>query len=196
MSRRLRKNAALQLWIAVALLFGACRGTATYSKVEFEGAALLGVRSQPGWENSSAPLMRFDAAVRPLSWPVGVKASADLSGFFEDDTGPQSLGLGIGLTRTIELVPERLAGSLGVGRLFLSTDNGYIFASETDDWQATYLEAGLYCLVAPASDLSLGLEARYSFGDGPELGTTQLDGNFLDLYLVMKIGWPGRALAP
>lgn len=181
---------------AFVLLLGACRVTAPYGGFELEGAGLLGLRSQHGWENPDAPLIRLDAAARPWSWPVGVKVSTDLSGYFGDDTGEQTIGFGLGLARSFELVPARLAGSLGLGRLFLSTDNGDLFAARSDSWQATYVEAGLYYRVAPASDLSIGLEARYSTGDGPDLGVEELDGDFLDLFLVVQFGWPGRRDTP
>jgi len=176
----------------MALLLGACRGTASGSGFEFEGAALVGLRSQPGWEHEQAPLIHLDAVARPESWPVGVKASTEISGFFGADEGAQTGDLGLGLTGTFELAPGRLAGSLGLGRLFLTTDSGELFAAQSDGWQATYVEAGLYYLVAPASDVSLGLEVRYSTGDGPDLGATRLDGDFLNVFLVVKHGWPGR----
>lgn len=188
--------AAFLPWSAFVLLLGACRVVAPRGGFELEGAGLLGLRSQPGWENSEAPLIRLDAAARPWSWPVGVKVSTDLSGYFGDDTGEQTIGFGLGLARSIELVPARLAGSLGLGHLFFSTDNGDLFAAKSDSWQANYVEAGLYYGIAPASDLTIGLEARYSTGDGPDLGVERLDGDFLDVFLLLQFGWPGRPAAP
>lgn len=182
-------------WLAV-LLVCACRTTTSLGSVEFEGAALFGMRDQPGWANSTAPVMRFDGAVRPCSWPVGVKASTALTGYFGDATGEQSLDLGLGLTSSFELVPDLLSGSVGVGHLFVTTDNGALFGYAHDDWEADYVEAGLYLLLAPSDGLSLGLEMRYSTGDGPLLGMTQRDGDFMDLFLVAGFGLTGGSAAP
>ena len=166
------------------VLVSACRATAQHEQLELDGAVLLGVRDQSGWENSSAPLLHLDGAARPLSWPVGVKLSMSLSGYFGDDTGEQTADFGLGLARSFELVPDRLSASLGAGRLFLSTDSGDLFANESDNWQANYVEAGLYLALDSTGEFTLGLEARYSKGDSPDLGGRQLDGDFLDLYLV------------
>ena len=191
-----RRLAASWRLATLALLLGACRGAAHYGGFELEGASLIGLRRQPGWEHEDAPLLHLDAAARPLSWPVGVKVSTSLSGYFGDAEGAQTGGLGLGLTRSFELMPDRLAGSLGLGRLFLTTDNGDLLVPETDGWQANYVEAGLYWLVEPESEFGIGLEVRYSSGDGPDLGATRLDGDSLDLFLVARFGWPGSRRAP
>ena len=177
-----------KLATALALALGGCRTVVPYEELELDGAVLLGARQQPGWEDESVPVIRIDTALRPSSWPVGVRLSTTLSGYAGDQSGEQSIDLGLGLVRGFELVADRLLASLGAGYLFVATDNAEIFAPESDSWQAPYLEGGLYVPLAPTDGVWLGLEARYSSGDGPELGATRLDGEFLDLYLVVRLG--------
>lgn len=185
--------------LLAALLLCACRSTGAYENFELEGASLLGLRHQPGWENSNVPLLRLDGSLRPWSWPVGVKASATISGFAGDQAGAQSGDLGLGIARSFEIEPGRVSGSLGLGHLFVTTDSGDLFANEHDSWGANYVEGGLYFTLDAASGLALGIEARYSSGDGPQLGATRLDGDFLDLFLVLRFGSsapPPAAAAP
>lgn len=188
----MRRRASIALGCGLALLAGACRSTWRPSEaVELEGAALLGWRQQAGeWENGDVPVEHLDFAARPAAWPVGVELAFDLSGFAGDQTGEQTVGLGVGLVRGFELVPQRLWARLGIGREFLATDNGELFASESDSWQATYLTGGLYTRVGSDVErpMRLGLEARYASGPGPEFSTQALDGEFLDLYLVLAWG--------
>lgn len=172
----------------------ACRTIVPLARGEYEGAALLGWRNQSGWENESAPLIHLDVGWRPAAWPVGLRLSADLSGFSGDDTGEQTASLGLGLTRTLALVPGRLWGSFGVGRLFHDTDNGELFAPENDAWQASYVELGLHTRLDET--LRLGLELRASSGDGPRLGAEELDGDFLDLFPVVTLVRGSPALPP
>ena len=182
-------------WPSVPLAFllaAGCRATVPYERHELDGGVLLGARQQPGWENESVPLIRIDGALRPLSWPVGVRVSTSLSGYAGDQTGEQSIDLGLGLMRNFELMAGGLLASLGAGYLFVATDNAEIFAPESDSWQAPYVEGGLYVPLVPSEGFWLGLEARYSSGDGPELGATELDGQFLDLYLVARLGEKSR----
>jgi hypothetical protein len=187
-------SGAVALWVVLCVC--ACRATTTLENFELEGASLLGGRNQPGWENSSVPLLRFDGSVRPLSWPVGVQVSTTLSGYSGDETGEQSIDLGLGVVRSFEIVPDTLSGSLGIGHLFISTDNGELFANQSDDWQANYIEGGLYFAVGSAGDVSIGIEARYSMGDGPSFDDRQLDGDFLDVYFVVRIGPPAPSPFP
>lgn len=190
MQNRLRPWSSLAAAALLAWCASACRMTTPYPGLDVESAALLGVRNQAGWENSTAPLIRVDAGVRPQRWPVGVQASSALTGFFGDEEGEQTFDFGLGVTRTFTLAEDRLAVSAGLGHLWLTTDNGELFGYESDNWQANYVEAGLYVTIDGASAVMLGLEARYATGDGPRLDTLQLDGEFLDLYLVLRLGSP------
>ena len=140
--------------------------------------------------------MRFDGSARPVSWPVALQMSTTLSGYFGDNTGEQSIDLGLGVVRKFDIVPGTMSGSVGLGHLFISTDNGELFTNESDDWQANYIEGGLYFALGSAGEVSIGIEARYSTGDGPSFGDQELDGDFLDLYLVVRIGQPAPSPFP
>jgi hypothetical protein len=178
------KRAAIAA-LALVLPSG-CRAVSTSESVEFGGAASLGFRHASGWDPSSAPLLHLDGRLRPFSWPLGFEVSTTLSGYAGDQTGAQSVDLGIGIERTFELEPSSIWLSLGAGHLFVSTDSGDLFHSRSDSWGAEYVSSGLYFALGEDRGTTFGLEARYSFGDGPDLGGESLDGEFLDLYLVAR----------
>jgi len=161
-----------------------CRATWSSPAGEIEGATSIGLRNQPSdWENSSVPVVHFDWALLPESWPVGPKLSADVTGWFGSQTGEQTGSLGLGVTRGLELFPDQLRAAVGAGWMWLETDNDELFSYDHDAWQATYLEGGLYFLPG-AGALHIGLEVRYAFGDGPDLDGESLGGEFLDVFLV------------
>jgi len=170
--------------VLFGLAAGACRASTRYAAGELEGATSIGMRSQPsGWEDSSVPLIHADLSFLPDGWPVAPALSLDLTGWFGSQEGEQTASLGLGVRRTLELADGTLWAALGAGRTFLATDNAELFEPESDPWQATYLEGGLYVALAPT--LRLGLELRYLTGDGPELSGEQLDGELVDVFVVL-----------
>jgi hypothetical protein len=167
------------------LALAGCRATTRYAAGELEGSTSLGVRSQPSdWEDSTAPLIHADLSFLPESWPVAPALSADLTGWFGSQEGEQTASFGLGVRRTLELVDDTLWTALGLGRMFLDTETGDLFDSESDAWQASYVEGGLYVRLGDPS-MRLGLELRYLAGDGPEVGGEELDGELFDVFVVL-----------
>lgn len=177
---------------ALALLvLSGCRAIVPAEEHELDGAVLLGARHQQGWENEDVPVMRVDGVWRRWQWPVGVRVSSSLSGYAGDMSGEQSVDLGLGLVRWLE-IGELVHGALGAGYAFVATHDDDLFDADSDSWQTPYLEGGLYVPLVGSEELWLGLETRWTSGEGPELGGNELDGEWLDLYLVVRVGLPGQ----
>ena len=73
--------------------------------------------------------------------------------------------------------------------MFLDTERNDVFVSSRDTWQANYLEAGFQVPLSQGDRaLRLGTELRYSWGDGPEIYGQRLDGESLDVLILVCFG--------